>query len=564
MKIKIIDRIRRSKQRISEDTSGEGAEQQVEHLIRSAMQAHLEITNPICQHRVIQNVLSRDEIIKLFRWYQRNNQTEWGKRNIENLCNEVCLNNIKVLAMLILIGKGSALIHLIDEGVSDSSLPLVYTDMTKGDLRLASQQDTLLECFSTWTTQMRLDICRMQWELDVPYMKMGPHYLAEHTEFSDDVILPWCKQEQNTSEAGQTTSKTDKSTINEGFGGYSSVNRVYIHPEYHGFHDILKKIGLVASCANRFALKTLNPESDKELETAYMNEIEQLKNLNGTVAKHLVTLLTTFTHKKKRNFLFPWASSDLFSYWETEKTYPEDLSYIRWFSRQLKGLVDAVHAIHWPSAPRSVPGSTPRNFYGRHGDLKPDNILWYQKDDTSKDPHGILVVSDMGFTVAHTTYSRSKDHASRVARTPEYRPPELDTKNEPVTRKYDVWTLGCIFLEMLTWFLGGKEERDEFKNKRKTTEWTGANTYVFFALEKGEGSGVYATVKRQVVEWMEKIRKHKYRSQFTDDVVNVIQSDMILVKDRTDIRDLKDKFTEINKRCQDDPTYAKATARCRA
>lgn len=230
--------------------------------------------------------------------------------------------------------------------------------------------------------------------------------------------------------------------------------------------------------SNDFALKILDPERDKDLEKMYLNEIKQLKSFNGTIARHLVTLLATFTHDDKRHFLFPWAECSLYKYWDTQQTKPWNRDDVRWFSKQLLGIVEAVQAIHCPP---HIP-----HQYGRHGDLKPDNILWYKP--YKNDPKGILVVSDMGFTVAHRTWSRSKDRPSAVARTPDYRPPEMDTKDSLVSRKYDVWTLGCTFLEMLTWFLGGKEERKEFKEDRKTIEPKyGGYSPTFFTLSGSVG-----------------------------------------------------------------------------
>ncbi|KAI1184739.1 kinase-like domain-containing protein [Nemania serpens] len=282
----------------------------------------------------------------------------------------------------------------------------------------------------------------------------------------------------------------------------------------------------------------------------YQNEIEQLKSFNGTIAPNLVTLLTTFKHQDKRHFLFPWATCDLFSYWDTEQTQPRMLENARWFSKQIVGLVEAVSAIHWPLHME--------HRYGRHGDLKPDNILWFKP--YKKDPKGILVVSDMGFTVAHSTYSRSKDAPGKVAHfTPEYRPPELDTETGFVSRKYDVWTLGCIFLEMVIWFLGGKEERDQFRADRRSVEQKyGTSIFTFFALVS-RGSELQAHVKQSVFDHMEKIRQHAYKSQFTHDIVNIIQNHMILVDpgERADIRSLQKEFAKINDKCQKDTNYSK-------
>lgn len=58
---------------------------------------------------------------------------------------------------------------------------------------------------------------------------------------------------------------------------------------------------------------------------------------------------------------------------------------------------------------------------------------------------------------------------------------------------------------------------------------------------------------------MEKIRQHAYKSQFTHDIVNIIQNHMILVDpgERADIRSLQKEFAKINDKCQKDTNYSK-------
>ncbi|KAK5633816.1 hypothetical protein RRF57_009530 [Xylaria bambusicola] len=482
--------------------------------------------------RLLKKILSREVIMPLFRQYTA--LPCWRDVNIDELHNEVHENYIIVLALLILLERGRDIIQFRNEATSDATLPLrlTYTEACP-DLRLGGQASTRLRCFRNppWGFYMKEEFYRKQWQLNVPYMemdKMGLSFIAKHTNFESDVILPWCRSKQippHMSEAPRS-----------GYGGYSRVDPVYIHPDYHGFRAPL----------------------EKDLEDLYRNEIEHLKSFNGTVCPHLVTLLTTFTHKEKRNFLFPWATCSLESYWETEKPQPRSVDNIRWFSKQLVGLAEAVKTIHYPPHME--------HKYGRHSDLKPDNILWYRT--YGDDPNGILVVSDMGFTVAHHTLSRSNDHPATVARTPEYRPPELDTEsNSTISRKSDIWPLGCIFLEMVIWFLGGKEEREGFKKSRKEEEPKyGAMTYTFFTLtqreiqsdnESGEQSKFHAEVKTSVQDCMNRVRRHENRSQFSDAIVSVIQESMIVVdpSGRDDMLTLHQKFSDINHKCTLEENY---------
>lgn len=235
---------------------------------------------------------------------------------------------------------------------------------------------------------------------------------------------------------------------------------------------MLKQIGLSEN-NGFFALKVLNlytPEDKAMIRNLFENERQQLNRFNGVVHKHLVTLLAAFEQEDidKNYFIFPWAECDLSLYWQRRKQARD----VKWVSEQLLGLVGALDKIHNPTNLQGV--------FGRHGDLKPDNILWYAPYNGDK--RGILVISDMGFTAVNSELSRSKQTNGK-ARTPTYRAPELDIHGANVTREYDVWCLGCIFLEMLTWLLGGDGLIKEFKDKRMTSE-NGTKTPIFFTFDK--------------------------------------------------------------------------------
>lgn len=89
--------------------------------------------------------------------------------------------------------------------------------------------------------------------------------------------------------------------------------------------------------------------------------------------------------------------------------------------------------------------------WGIHGDIKPENVLLF---DHSQDPLGILVICDFGFTRFHGRDSRS--NATPVGKSPTYRAPEYDSQAK-ISRAYDMWTLGCLYLEFVTWYLTGSE-----------------------------------------------------------------------------------------------------------
>ncbi|KAK4097731.1 hypothetical protein N658DRAFT_488996 [Parathielavia hyrcaniae] len=53
----------------------------------------------------------------------------------------------------------------------------------------------------------------------------------------------------------------------------------------------------------------------------------------------------------------------------------------------------------------------------------------------------------------HSYQSQSEDRLPGCSRT--YRPPECDLLKLRISVKYDIWTLGCLLLDFLTWYLLG-------------------------------------------------------------------------------------------------------------
>ena len=119
--------------------------------------------------------------------------------------------------------------------------------------------------------------------------------------------------------------------------------------------------------------------------------------------------------------------------------------------------------------------------YGRHGDIKPENILWSNELDGIDGP-GILQIADFGLGRFHGRASRSQVDPRTIASTPTYEPPEI-ALNQKVSREYDIWSLGCLYLEYITWRLGGYKLLEAFGNSRLTTGKDGAIYDKFYTLK---------------------------------------------------------------------------------
>lgn len=201
---------------------------------------------------------------------------------------------------------------------------------------------------------------------------------------------------------------------------------------------------------------------------------------SGLVHKHLVTLLATYDHDNHYSMMFPWAECDLDMYWEKKNPQPtpRDVELTRWVSQQCLGIMEAVDVIHRPTH------LTDERF-GRHGDIKAENILWYESLD--KYGRGILVISDLGLASFNSEKSKSMIPNKGLGVTPDYRPPECDIEGGTISRAFDIWTLGCLYLEFMCWLLGGWQLKKQFDIDRITTSIHGARVAVFFDVQVPEG-----------------------------------------------------------------------------
>lgn len=230
--------------------------------------------------------------------------------------------------------------------------------------------------------------------------------------------------------------------------------------------------------------------------TKFKDEVDALRRFNGKIHPHLVTLLATFTQADYYHMIFPWAECDLDQYWEDHPDpYPGDIDLVRWLSRQCLGIVEAVSVIHNPSH------LTSEKKFGRHGDIKAENILWYKSRPDDPGDRGILVISDLGLTAINSVKSRSMQPNSGLKMTPSYRPPECDIKGGTISRDFDIWTLGCLYLELVCWLLRGNAGKEYFNQARTTPFIFGSRTNIYFDIEerKHTAPGIFVFKVKDVV-----------------------------------------------------------------
>ncbi|KXH50949.1 hypothetical protein CSAL01_04814 [Colletotrichum salicis] len=251
-----------------------------------------------------------------------------------------------------------------------------------------------------------------------------------------------------------------------------------------------------------FALKTLLQTDPDQAE----NEFEQE--------------LKAFTKMESGDYILDLCN--LKHFWDKCPTQVQQDSrqpdvLLRWVAEQCHALAAALQSIHEVRvkalirAKRISPdGEIDRDIYGIHGDIKPENISLFNHLDKSLGI-GTLKIADFGLTEFYrlTSRTRSFNHGSD-AREPAltYEAPELVQPGEVYSRKADVWALGCVFSEFLTWVvcrhwavgdygIARAMERDWDESKQRY-RWAEDKFFVAIYNEGGVNGAVRTLLKPSV------------------------------------------------------------------
>ncbi|KAH6962365.1 kinase-like domain-containing protein [Ilyonectria sp. MPI-CAGE-AT-0026] len=504
--------------------------------------------------KLLRHVLSRDRVEAELK---KTEQT-CGELDIPQLVDAVCPQDestgsksyLKIFALLALGKQQRYLAKFIRDGVCDEKLPIIIVKRGKTrSVRLETDKSKSLDCFEGWDNNDKEYFEKNQWCVTAPFFDLTKGAICKEFHLHRETSRPWRKAKD-----------ADES---ENCGAFGAVTLVEFHPTSHSFDAALTGIKMNRS---RIAIKTLHDEKFND-EKQFRREFDQLNRFSGFVHKHLVTTLGAFKYGSQWSFVFPSAACDLDMCLD-EQNPPWNPRTVRWASDQLWGIMGALDTIHNPQHLHTSGKGEKR--YGRHGDIKCDNILCFQ-DAVEPDQH-VLVISDFGLSDFNRDTSRSNIPNKTIPAVPGYRPPECDIKGGLISRAYDIWTVGCLFLEFLTWLMGGPTSLDQFRKQRETMFINGSKNDIFFSLMTCEekGSGVYvAQVKLEVTDWIQHMRRGKHCSRFIHDVLDLIQEEILVVLENNDGQssgkrsssgELSDALRRIRNACAKDSYCTKGVA----
>lgn len=211
-----------------------------------------------------------------------------------------------------------------------------------------------------------------------------------------------------------------------------------------------------------------------------------LVTFSGNINPHLISLLATYEQRNEFYLIFPLAEGDLQSFWRNVTPKPSiNHDTVLWMAQQCLGIAKGLAAIHRhhtldPSRHRLAfadehttsyrrSNSEVCPLFGVHGDMKPQNVLWFN-NNSKIGGNGNLKISDFGLSEFRTSTSKIYRPTSEVAFCASYRPPECELRHGRIGQSQDIWALGCLYLEMITWLLGGWQKVQDFQKNRAAGE----------------------------------------------------------------------------------------------
>ncbi len=312
-------------------------------------------------------------------------------------------------------------------------------------------------------------------------------------------------------------------------------------------------------------MKKLFSEDEEE----FMKEVTILKALGHNKHPHLIKLLATYRQEQKYHLMFPYAEANLRKYWEDRQTPIFDRPTVLWSLNQMCGISSALLLIHnfTVEYPLKVPGAgnvrlpadvklsvrDGEEMFGRHGDIKPENILWFSEEGSG----GVLQIADFGLGRFHGRDSRSGLNPESIVSSPTYEPPECKLR-QPVSRAYDIWSLGCLYLEFVTWLLKGSAAIDGFSNSRgREATGTGINDDNFYTITSRIFGPSKATVREGVIAWAKELHEHENCSALIHDLLDLIMGKLLIIdsKRRCSASDLFQQLALYQKEAECDDDY---------
>ncbi|RMJ18859.1 hypothetical protein CDV36_001462 [Fusarium kuroshium] len=319
-----------------------------------------------------------------------------------------------IFAILVLIKETDKLDRFFEAGFCDKDLPFIFDvdEILQPQGRPDNQSSKRKTCFTKEDASFMRSFHREQWQVNIPFICRPKKNQVSEYQLHSETIMPW----------------TSRKPV-ERNGGFAEVYMVQIHPDHHAFNG-----------QETFALKVLSCLKRETYHEDFQRELYALRKTPP--GPHVIELLATFKRGEEFSFLFPWADEgnliDLMSKEPSELlgSGPEASRILtRWLAKQCAGIAKGLRGMH---------NAKPKFRIDDDSD----------KDEFKGEDLGELKLSDFGLTKFHTIATRSKQPGNGPM-SPTYASPEQTKDFLYVSRRSDVWALGCVFSLLLTWAIRG-------------------------------------------------------------------------------------------------------------
>ena len=465
--------------------------------------------------------------------------------DVGKLSSKVSQSAKQLFSILVDLRKCSDIGMFLAEGICDKDLP--FKEDEREGYKLQTSTGKPITSFLEWDAPSLKEFYKEQWTVLAPIFKVGQHF-----EFPEHQILPFIR-------LAPSRKQEDRS------GGYGEVSKAIIHPDHHDFwsphsHPVRKALHEDDDLDWRLTSYIQVQEATVAVKALYSCDPRVFESERGILEElgskgqhpHLVSLLCTYKWGDRYHLVFPWAEGNLCEYWEREPMPEFTEQIVHWSLRQMAGLAGGLSEIHNFKVPSDDPNTSHNARYGLHGDIKPKNSLFFKKRPNYEDPMGVLQIADFGLARFHRFESRSRVPSSVVTPSPTYSPPD-PMIGDFISRTYDMWSLGCVYLEFATWLILGNEAIHEFSNCRGNTTQSGEINDDYF-YTKAEDTVV---VRQGVIEWVHKLKRQERCSQALLDLLELIMSKLIVIEPCKRISSLRlhKELSVIVDRAGQDRTY---------
>ncbi|KAL3294621.1 HET-domain-containing protein [Colletotrichum asianum] len=425
--------------------------------------------------------------------------------------------------------KLNLLMGLLENSVTDDWLPVRFIrdeDSKKWFLApIGRPQYRKAPLSSSWDRIVRDSFESYQWRINVPLLDPKTQF---NFKFASGTVLPYLGTPTNSARGGVL----------------SDVSCYKIHTAHINLPDKTKASGN----AMAFGLKKAN--GDVGLAKLFEGKGQSPGSPQNDTISNLLRPIVAYEVGRDRYLLFPWPhGGSLSDYWDQSANRPLGHDQVQWIMGEFRGMFIALAKLHDSNCV--------------HGDLKPDNILWF----TEAHGKGELQIADLGLAAFNASCANIRRNDKVIIRTTtptrssRYEPPEADGVqyqhgNASISRSYDIWAMGCVMLELLIWLAYGNEDLKTFQQ----------NTPDFFWERAPRSSSQEQHRVQQFVQCCISVMQDDFNpGTIYSEILDLVQFKLLVVngpgieiplrKPRATAYEVDNYVREIYNKCLNDPSY---------